>query len=38
MIADDRGYPYDLFMLECRRVDDVQQRRMLVRKVKNQPS
>ena len=25
MIADDRGYAYDLFVLEGRRVDDVQQ-------------
>ena len=25
MIADDRGYAYDLFVLESRRVDDVQQ-------------
>jgi hypothetical protein len=39
MIADDRWYAYDLFVLERRRVDDVQQGRMLAcEKSKTQPS
>ena len=36
MIADDRRYAYDLFVLEGHRVDDVQQGRMLVRPDENQ--